>query len=350
MHHNPPRSQACVIVIRHQHAPIILSISDAAVYELIQKWPETIYKSWYSQEVAFKEISTSLSDILFPEIIRKILLDPAISRVFICPDVDLMCLPIDQLPIHDNGDGSSLPLYERVSVSVLSSPRELLRDFTVKKLLNSTKPNGGPHDQETNKVSLIASPSPAQSTDTMVTQIFDQLKLKESSLESLECYIVANPDYKLESHDKVSSWEPWLQLLGGLLGTGSSSNCTIPPLKGSQAEAEAIHHILSTNKSLKVQPPLVQDRATMSAVLGLDSPHLLHIATHGYTSKQENSQYHGNFWADESCGILLAGAQTFLDKKFSKMDPKAGTARTHECYGNVWDVIEGNSTSVCYCM
>ena len=47
-----------------------------------------------------------------------------------------MCFPIDQLPLSDN-DGSTLPLYERVSVSLLSSPRELLRDATVKKLQDS---------------------------------------------------------------------------------------------------------------------------------------------------------------------------------------------------------------------
>ena len=65
VHHNPPRSQACVVVIHPQQPPMILSISDAAVYELIQKRPEAIYKSWYSQEDAFTQIPHPLAVYYF---------------------------------------------------------------------------------------------------------------------------------------------------------------------------------------------------------------------------------------------------------------------------------------------
>lgn len=286
VHHNPPRNQACLVVIRHQQTPMILSISDAAVYKLMQKWPEAIYKSWYSQEDDIKKIFISLSELLFPDTVRKILLDPAINRVFICPDVDLMCFPIDQLPIQDDSDGSSLPLYERVSVSVLSSPRELLRDLTVKTLLaslNSSVPNETCDGKVINETSSLESSNPVQSTtDHALTQTLEKLQIKELSSQSMECYIVANPDYKLEIHDQnVSSWEPWLKLFGGLVGTGSSES-HIPLLKGSQTEAEAVQSILSSNQGLKVQPLIVKDKATMSAVLGLRSPHCntwLHLQT-----------------------------------------------------------------------
>ena len=160
-----------------------------------------------------------------------------------------------------------------------------------------------------------------------LTENVAKLQLTKSSLE---CFIVANPDYRHECTDTQTSsspsWKLWLESFAGLLGSAAQSEChRIPELKGSQSEAEVVHRILGTNPSFNVHPLLTQKEATISAVLSLKSPHVLHIATHGYTSKQESTQYHGNFWADESSGILLAGAQTFLDKKFEKMDVKAGT-------------------------
>ena len=362
-HHNPPQSQACAVVIRHQKPPIIISISDKEVYDLLQKWPQAIYKLWQSQDEEFEQVTKSLSDVLFPEAIRTILLDPLITRVFISPDADLMCFPIDQLPLSDNDDGSTLPLYERVSVSLLSSPRELLRDTTVKKLQDSNVGNETEKRRNSHNTGTTDSfPSPVdgkagqtqlqdckhdpkkseleKSTSSVhpgngipITELevgcelikeVDEIQLSHSYHE---CFIVANPDYRLESvGEPVSSWKLWLGSFSALLGSaGHSESRSISDLKGSQKEAETVHRLLSMNQNFKVYPPLAQKEATVSTVPGLKSPHILHLATHGYTSKQESTQYHGNFWADESSGILLAGAQTFLDKRFEKMDIKAGT-------------------------
>ena len=338
-HHNPPQNQACVVVILPRKPPMIISVSDKLVYDLLQKWPEAIYKLWYSKEEEFKQITKSLSDILFPDPVRRILLDPVVTRVFISPDADLMCFPIDQLPISDS-DGSCLPLYERVSVSILSSPRELLRDSTVTKLRDSSQ--GGTAAAVDNKNSdskegEMMNPAPddegakqTQATDAesgcKLTEEVAKLQLTESSQE---CFIVANPDYKLECvtvGQSSSSWKQWLGSFGALLGSaGQTEGRTIQELKESQKEAESVHCILAKSPTLVVHPPLTQKEATISAMLELKSPHILHLATHGYTSKQDSIHYHGNFWTDESSGVLLAGAQTFLDKKFEKMDIRAGT-------------------------
>lgn len=336
-HHNPPQSQACVVVILPQKPPMIFSISNKLVYDLLQKWPQAIYKLWYSQEEEFKQITKSLSDILFPDPVQRILLDPVVTRVFISPDADLMCFPIDQLPISDS-DGSCLPLYERVSVSILSSPRELLRDLTVMKLRDSSQDStvdSRNSDQSSSKEGEMKNPAPdgeakqAQATDPKadlhkLAKKVAKLHLTESGRD---CFIVANPDYKLESvGQSSSSWKQWLGSFSALLGSaGQSEGCTILKLIDSQKEAERVHRILSQSSILVVHPPLTQKQATISTMLEFKSPHILHLATHGYTSKQESIHYHGNFWTDESSGILLAGAQTFLDKDFEKIDIRAGT-------------------------
>ena len=337
-HRNPPQNQACVVIILPQKPPMIISISDSLVYDLLQKWPEAIYKLWYSQEEEFKQVTKALSDILFPDAVRRILLDPVVTRVFISPDADLMCFPIDQLPISDS-DGSCLPLYERVSISILSSPRELLRDSTVMKLRHSCS-QGSTVDNKKSGQSLSREEepkNPAPDGEATQSQAADpkaglhelaeevaKLQLAESNRE---CFIVANPDFKLEcAGQPSSSWKQWLGSFSALLGSaGQSESRTIRELTDSQKEAESVHHILSQNSILVVHPPLTQKEATISAMLEFKSPYILHLATHGYTSKQESIHYHGNFWTDESSGVLLAGAQTFLDKKFEKMDIRAGT-------------------------
>lgn len=441
-HHNPPQSQACGVLICPQKPPVVFNIPNDLVCDLIQKWPKAIYKMWHSQNEEFQEISKSLSDAVFPEVVRSALLDPSVSRVFICPDADLMCFPVDQLPLIDT-DGSTRPLFERVSVSLLSSPRELLRYVTVNNLqttttielgeasntsaasangenqvlLDSTAPipernfhlsthkefpgSGGvespkPRVDNTEEnmkgnspglplsckqkqqipematkekspgISQINIPSSDEhkqkkthtsGSDKVTNNVAgDDTELHHSTLPTksdlsasnydietespvefralkpkLDCFIVANPDYTYECSDEhissVPQWKPLLEAFSWLLGSKeqSESSCCIPILTGSQKEADAVYHYLSIEQRFRVHPPLTKKEATVSAVISLRSPHILHLATHGYTSKQESITYHGNFWEDESSGILLAGAQTFLDKNYEKMDTKAGT-------------------------
>ena len=327
-HQNPPQNQACVVVISPKNPPMIITISDKEVYDLLQQWPQAIYKLWKSQDEEFVRITKSLSGILFPEPVRKILLDPSVTRVFISPDADLMCFPIDQLPLSDDDDGSILPLYERVSVSILSSPRELLREATVKELQSSILSDstsgqiyGSKQDTKNGSSSQHLSTPTSDHDVKGLTKEVAKFQLDR------ECIVVANPDYKLEHvGETVSTWSLWLKSFSALLGsTEQSEKRTIPELKGSQKEAEDVCRFLRMNNTLKVCPPVTQKEAKMSTILSLKSPFILHLATHGYTSKQESTPYRGNFWTDESSGILLAGAQTFLDKNFEKMDVKAGT-------------------------
>ncbi len=365
-HRNPPESQACAVVIRPQEPPMLFLVEDKRVYELLQQWPQAIYKLWQSQAQEFDQVSKSLSDALFPDEVKKILLDPSVKRVFISPDADLMCFPIDQLPLTDD-DNTTLPLFERLSVSILSSPRELVREKVIRKIKVTTEEpkiharkeeNGTLHPDEevgtTKPQDDSHSPSPlpqesASATKQPELQKNDLNKSASTSPEKevsalrsgigklqvhapgLECYIIANPDYKHERPPEQkatssSAWSKWLEAFRELLDPGIEAESQhIQELQGSQKEAEIVHRLLAASVQLKVHPPLVMKNALLSSVLNLKSPHVLHIATHGYCSKQESVRYHGNFWSDQSSGVLLAGAQTFRERKFDKMDVKAGT-------------------------
>jgi len=332
-HHNPPQQQACVVVISPKSPPIVISISDNVVHDLMQKWPEAIYKLWQSNVEEFDAISKLLSDALFPAPVRKVLLDPLVKRAYISPDADLMCFPIDQLPIHDDNDGSTLPLYERVSVSILSSPRELLRDATVKQLLslNFESANGAKSGNQVSKASLTDGAKICEKNQECMigNQNKEELTQEVANLQisepKLKCFIVANPDYKLECASE-SSWKAWLGTFGSLLGSSSQPiSSPINDLKGTEKEAKEVHRLLCSRENYEVCPPITEKKATISAILDLNPPHILHLATHGYSSKQDSIAYHGNFWSDESSGILLAGAQTFREKKIDKIDVRAGT-------------------------
>lgn len=355
-HQTPPKSQACALVIRPQQPPVLVIIDDKRVHDLLQQWPQAIYKLWYSQDQEFNHVSKSLSDALFPHEVKKVLLDPLVKRIFISPDADLMCFPIDQLPLTDDKN-STLPLFERLSVSILSSPRELVREKIIRNLkeLNTIDAKGKDVSvvvQSKGQVhySPMAPPEESSSaskqsegqSEPIKEDAFASPKNEVSALSegirklqvhkrntSLECFIIANPDYRHErplEQKAISSstWMKWLEALSGLMGIGAESH-HIQELKGSQKEAEAVYHLLVTHTKLRVHPPLMTKEASVSSLLNLKSPHVLHIATHGYCSKQESMRYRGNFWTDQSSGILLAGAQTFHERKFEKMDARAGT-------------------------
>lgn len=355
-HQTPPKSQACAVVIRPQQPPMLVIIEDKRVYDLLQQWPQAIYKLWYLQDQEFNQVSKSLSDVLFPHEVRKVLLDPLVKRAFISPDADLMCFPIDQLPLTDEKN-STLPLFERFSVSILSSPRELVREKIIRNLkdLNTVTAKGKDVSVDVQgKAPVDHSPMPPPEESTSASKQSEgrsepskgeafvspeneayalsegirKLQVHECNT-GLECFIIANPDYKHERPPEQkaissSTWMKWLEALGGLMGIGTESH-HIQELKGSQKEAEAAYHLLVTHTKLRVHPPLMRKEASVFSLLDLKSPHVLHIATHGYCAKQESTRYRGNFWTDQSSGILLAGAQTFHERKFEKMDVKAGT-------------------------
>ena len=346
---NPPQSQAFGMALQSCRKPLLFSVDNQKVYELLTKLPEATYKMWLSDAGTFGQVTKALSDLLFPPEIQKLLLDAKVKTLFISPDVDLMCFPIDQLPLSD-ADGTVQPLYKRFSVTVVSSPRELIRKQTVASLCQASE-LAKSNDQPSNDSAL---PSSEVAAEQMAQQMSALDISKQSSNESssqptdvgsdtdakghphvtsaastpAECFIVADPDFKHELSSEsgiTSSLKNLLSYLDAFLGPVTQSGDDIPELQASRTEADNVQQSLSINQKLMVHKPIVGSEATMSKLLSLDSPFVLHCATHGYAGKQVSTRYRGNFWTDNSSGILLSGAMTFRKGKYSKMDPEAGT-------------------------
>ena len=333
-YHNPPKSQACGMALQSKGKPLVFLVDHNKVYELLTQLPEATYKMWLSDSATFSRITMALSDLLFPPEIQKLLLDSRVRTLFISPGVDLMCFPIDQLPLSD-ASGTIKPLYKRFSVTFVSSPRELIRNQTVASLREVIKSSDEPSDGS----SLSSSKAMAE----QMTQQMSALEISNQSVSSqvrslpvstasavtspAECFIVADPDFKHELSTEsgiASGLKSLLSYLDTFLGTATQSEDDIRDLHASRTEADNVENALSVSRRL-VCKPIVGSEATISKLLSLDSPFLLHCATHGYAGKQVSTRYRGNFWADNSSGILLSGAATYRKGLHSRMDPKAGT-------------------------
>jgi tetratricopeptide (TPR) repeat protein len=302
---NPPKSQACgLAILPSGDEPILFMLDNDRVKELVIQLPKAIYSLWHDYNLQTPVLS-ELSELLFPPVIREVLLRPGVKRLFISPDVDLLCFPIDQLPFTDDS-GITKPLFEYFSISLLSSPRELLRDKTIHSL----------------KDQLHASTS-----DENILKQLESISVQE---ENLNCFIVANPDFE---HKLVQKLEPSIaSKIQAFLTTFSNfffeENFTkdpIPPLPKSENEANNVYTLLSMSERLQVHLPITGSEATIHKLMNMQSPHVLHLATHGYSEKQMNKAYRGNFWVDTASGILLAGAKTFQQNKIDEMDPRTGT-------------------------
>ena len=346
---NPPRSQAFGMALQPHGKPLLFSVDNQQVYKLLAQLPEATYKMWLSDSGTFDQVTKALSDLLFPPEIQKLLLETRVKTLFISPDVDLMCFPIDQLPLAD-ASGTSKPLYERFSVTFVSSPRELIRKQTVASLRQASEVTTS-HDELADGSALpgsemtveqmaqqtstldISNQSSAQSTSQMGSDAAAEglpVKSATAATAPAECFIVADPNFRheLPSDSGITSGlKSLLSYLDAFLGpaTQPGDEIHVAELQASKTEADSVKLSLSANKKLTVHEPILGSEATISKLLNLDSPFVFHCATHGYAGKQVSTRYRGNFWTDNSSGILLAGATTFKRGEYSKIDPKAGT-------------------------
>ena len=317
-YHDPPKSQACGIVITPCGDPLLFCIDDAVTFNLLSQLPKAVFEVWKSGgcHPTMKE----LADVLFPSSVCELLFKSKVKRVFICADSYLLCFPIDQLPTTDT-HGITKPLNEWFSISFLSSPRELLRKSTVKQLREMLQLHDS--SEEVSKMSNEQVIVEGESKPNLVStnQVTDFIP------NNLKCYIIANPNFKLEKPSEpghVLSFKSMLSSLDSLFGFSKTFEDDISDLPASQKEAENVHLLLSMNDKLVVEQPITGSEATISRLFNIQSPFVLHLATHGYAEKH-SVRYRGNFWTDNSSGVLLAGASTFRNKLYDKIDPKAGT-------------------------
>ena len=226
-----------------------------------------------------------LARIIFPDKLLDILARGNVTHLYISPDSDIAHIPFDSLPVKLSGSKAPLPLYEQFSVSVLSSLRQLLSLKALGSLTNSGK-------------------------------------------EKQTCSIIGNPNFNLcKPSIESSSIEKLITSLCGYFSISSPTGPILEQLKHSQEEIEYISsHLQSCGLSVQ---SIVGDEATLSKVLALQSPLLIHVSSHAYGSSGRSvSAFRGNFYDDlKSSAIALAGFNTFSKKQFDQLIPDCGTCQ-----------------------
>ena len=284
-----------LMVITNNGPPIVKTLDFGSIQDLALKCHNFLMKAvavkqsgkdWQELQMKADEIANSLLQEMIPFDIQLLINDTAIKRLYFCPDQVLTKFPIEILP---TGDGQQLG--EKVAITYLSSARELLREQTICHL---------------------------HSLQTLARK------------DKVECVIFANPNFDLEriTTQGDSHW-PWGSLGSLLSSLFSESPVTnkATPLPGTEKEAYEIKKLLSQQTSASASADInvaIGNDATLYKVLQVQSPLVLHFATHGFSSPDFHYQYH-NFWSDTKSGLLLAGANTYHCQKYTSIVNEAGT-------------------------
>ena len=295
--------QCGVVLIKPEGKPLALVTDFSNFSSLAIQWLEQLRKSngvEFSEKA--KSISHQLCDILFPPEIREIIEDSRVRRMFLCPDLLMTLLPLDLILFPDNQ-----MLYQKCAVTMLSSSREVLRGG-----------GGALLEEEIAQMRLTDKEASNDPPDT------------ENHSENDHCIIFANPNFDLESSQQSAA--SVASIVKDVLGIFHTSipKKQIEPLPSSEEEANNIEFLLSTNKESPLQTQkVIGDEATVMAALHVQSPFLLHFATHTFSTKtnQTNQLFGGNFWASTTSGLLLAGANTFSLEKYSRISEDAGAGQ-----------------------
>lgn len=290
--------QCGIVVIKSKGNPLSLIVDFSNFNSLVKEWLKQLQTSGPPESAS---ISHQLCDILFPPQIREVLEDSKIKRVFLCPDLSMAQLPLDLILFPDNK-----MLYQKCAVTLLSSSRETLRGSSSAILDEKVKLSPAGENIPAIENPIIAS-------------------------KSNKCIIFASPDFDLETLHPSSS-SSIVHLINEVLGVLHISIPVrqIESLPSSEEEADNIEYILSTNKNTTLLVEKVTgDKATIMAALRVQSPLLLHFATHAFAPVQDHTPqlFGGNFWANTSSGLVLAGANTFLSGKYDRVSEDAGTGQ-----------------------
>lgn len=226
-----------------------------------------------------------LAKVLLPPCLIEILESRRINHLYISPDSNIVRIPMDLLPVSLNSSASSdppIPIFERFSVSILPSMRELFW---------STK--------------------------------------KSESTSNRVCTIVGNPDFNLSKPvtESISSSIQWLiKYFCGYFSLSASTKHTLDLLTYSQDEIDFISLHLESHGFLVKK--FIGDQATLSNILSIECPMLLHVSSHAYSEEGTLSAFRGNFFEDlKSSAIALAGYNTFTRGEFDQIRPDCGPAQ-----------------------
>ena len=134
-----PLLDAYCVVFEKGKSPIVCELD----YKAIRNQAAMVTQLLLSQSSTIQgKVDTELAilaKVLFPQELLDILATGKVSHLYISPDSDIAYIPLDSLPVN-LGTGTLIPLFEKFSVSILSSIRKLLRSSIVQHAPDSGTP------------------------------------------------------------------------------------------------------------------------------------------------------------------------------------------------------------------
>ena len=271
--------EAHCVVFKTGHTPIICQLDYTAIHKQAAIVTKLLQSNTSDAGHANSELAI-LASLLFPQaVLEQLTSNERIDQLYISPDSDITLIPFDSLPVQF-GSEKVTPLFELFPVSILSSVRKLLG-----------------HNDESVKVS------------------------KNPSV----CSIIGNPNFNLSDETGIGKLINYLCDYFSISTTPTGS--IIEQLQYSEEEVTSISHSLQSNGF--TTQLFVGDTATLSNVLSLDTPLLLHVSSHAYAaSGQSRTAFRSNFFSDlSSAAVALAGFNTFCRGNLSHLPPDCGTAQ-----------------------
>ena len=285
-----------ITVIKPEGNPLSFIVDFSNFNHLVNLWIEELQSLEILEN---SKLSCQLCEIIFPSDVRLVLEESRVKKVVLCPDLSMAELPFDLILFPDNK-----MLYQKFAIVILTSSREALRGMSIGLLKD--------------KMDLPDQPSSPTNPIT--------------ASSSHKCIIFTNPNFNLESPHQLETGS-LVDVINDMLQSLhiiTSAVEKVELLPDSEEEANNIEHILSTNNNTPLSMErFTGDKATVMAALNVQSPFILHFATHAFVSKPGHGSqiFGGNFWANAFSGLLLAGANTYLSGKFVRISEDAGSGQ-----------------------
>lgn len=142
--------------------------------------------------------------------------------------------------------------------------------------------------------------------------------------------IIANPDFQTPATEAVSGQR---SAAGGAAVTmrGILGRIGLSPLPGTKAEEEALSKLIREEWKWDIES-FLEKNATEAAVNGVDSPGVLHLATHGFflprTGRSDALQRGQRYWDSGSGGQRATPLEAFSDVVLDNPMYRSGVALT----------------------
>ena len=316
-HNDGNEPDGLLLILKKNNAPVIRTIDFKKVVAVAQNWIKVGPKA---SEQETDKIMKALCNLLLPMDIQAELSDSSFSRVFVSLDPTFL-LPIELFPLP-----CGEVLGKKCTLVHLSASREIIRSTALentKRMFAIIEAHRATQAGEESSNTAASDDKLSERVDSTPT-----LKVDSPSTSTKNCVIFAAPNFDLElkSVDDNSGTVHRLTEAISALFLKPSKQTDIATLPKTKDEAHEIEYIVSTAENSLAVECILEDDATLSRVLQIEMPFVLHFSTHGF-SKPNIIGVSGTFWDDTKCGLLLAGANTYCKGEMCKVVPEAGTGQ-----------------------